>query len=107
MEQTAAAAESMRMQTAKLTEAVSAFRVEASTAPAMARAAARPAAPKPAAPAQPKAGGAPAAAKPAAKALPKAKPAVQAPAASVPAAAPKPAAMPTAAAAAEGDWETF
>ena len=107
VEQTAAAAESMRMQTAKLTEAVSAFRVEASAAPAMARAAARPAAPKPAAPAQPKAGGAPVAAKPAAKALPKAKPAVQAPAASAPAAAPKPAAMPTAAAAAEGDWETF
>ena len=116
VEQTAAAAESMRMQTAKLTEAVSAFRVDAAAAPALsARAAARPAAPKPGpTPAvRPKAANArvPApkpASSPAAAPKPTPAPAKAAHAAPSPAAvsAPKPkAAAP--APAEEGDWETF
>jgi methyl-accepting chemotaxis protein len=104
VEQTAAAAESMRMQTAKLAEAVSAFRVAgsasaapASRAPSAKAPALQPAAPKPAGPK-------PVAAKPAARAAAqKLEPALSPPA---PAPAPKAAPAP-APASAEGDWETF
>ena len=115
VEQTAAAAESMRQQTARLSEAVAAFRVDAGAAVSSQRpvvapraAAARvqaPAAPRPA----PKAS-----VKPPVKAAPKgapSKPAVAtvrpAPVAAqpVPAPAPKPAAASMSEA--EGDWETF
>jgi methyl-accepting chemotaxis protein len=94
VEQTAAAAESMRMQTAKLTEAVAAFRVEAGLAAAAPapRSAPKPA-PRPAA-------AAPRAVAPKPVAKPPA-PAVVAP----PPPAPKPAAP--APSEAEGDWETF
>jgi methyl-accepting chemotaxis protein len=102
VEQTAAAAESMRMQTTKLSEAVAAFRVEAGGAPAL-RSPARPA-PRPHAAAAPR----PAAFK--AKASAALKPAPRAPAKppSAPATAvlaPRPAAP--APSGAEGDWETF
>ena len=94
VEQTAAAAESMRMQTAKLSEAVAAFRVDAA-APASARGAPKPAprpavAPRPAAP------------------RPVPKPAAKAAAAqprSTP--APAPVAAGPAPSPGEGDWETF
>jgi methyl-accepting chemotaxis protein len=98
VEQTAAAAESMRMQTTKLTEAVAAFRVEAGSHAAAPRPAARVAGtPKPVA-------------KPVARSAPKtaAKPAAR-PAAPEPARAappPRPAA-PAPSAGGEGDWETF
>jgi methyl-accepting chemotaxis protein len=91
VEQTAAAAESMRMQTAKLSEAVAAFRVDASHAAAAPRSTLRPA-PAPRA-AAPKAAATPAAPRPAVQPRP------------APAAAPKPAAP--APSGAEGDWETF
>ncbi len=97
VEQTAAAAESMRMQTTKLSEAVAAFRVDAAPAPAAAAAAARSsprAAPRPAMAARP------AAARPASK--PAAKPAAQPRPAPVSASAAAPAPSTT-----EGEWETF
>ncbi|MFG6468532.1 methyl-accepting chemotaxis protein [Roseateles sp. BYS87W] len=111
VEQTAAAAESMRMQTAKLSEAVAAFRVDgsmgagASDVGASARRSA------------PKAGGAAASRKPmSAAASPRAKSSAPKPAPTpapaakaepaVSAAAPRPAPAP-APAGAEGDWETF
>jgi methyl-accepting chemotaxis protein len=92
VEQTAAAAESMRMQTAKLTEAVAAFRVDAGLAAAAPRSAPKPA-PRPAGP-PPKAAAPRPVSKPAAVAAP----------VSAPAAKPDPAPAPSAA---EGDWETF
>jgi len=111
VEQTAAAAESMRMQTARLSEAVAAFRVDASLAPAAPAARAAPrSAPRPAPQAAaPKPMGKLAAkpaikrtAKPvAASAAASARPA-PAPLAASPAPAPKPAVS-----GAEGDWETF
>ena len=95
VEQTAAAAESMRMQTAKLTEAVAAFRVDVGNASAP-RSAPRPA-PRPAA--APKA----AAPRPAAKpATPRPAPATAAVVAPTPKPAPAPAPSTS-----EGDWETF
>ncbi|MGM9485578.1 methyl-accepting chemotaxis protein [Roseateles sp. NT4] len=98
VEQTAAAAESMRMQTAKLSEAVAAFRVDASHAAAP-RSAPKPA-PRPAMAATKAAAPRPAAKPPAPKpvAQPRPAPAVAAPAPK--AAAPSPSG-------AEGDWETF
>ncbi len=95
VEQTAAAAESMRTQTGRLVEAVAAFRVDAGVQAAAPRSAPRPLAPRPAALAT-KAAPRPAAAP--ARAL------ATAPA---PAPSPKPAAAAPAATAAEGDWETF
>ncbi|MDR7272556.1 methyl-accepting chemotaxis protein [Pelomonas saccharophila] len=92
VEQTAAAAESMRMQTAKLTEAVAAFRVEAGLAAAPAPRNA----PKPAMVARPAA--------PKTAPRPAVRPAPQ-PAPAPVASAPKPAAA--APSPAEGDWETF
>ena len=99
VEQTAAAAESMRMQTAKLTEAVSAFRVDAGAAPVASRAAAKAPAAKASA-SKPAARPAVRASKP--PAASKAEPTVSAP-------VPRPSAPPPAPApaAAEGDWETF
>jgi methyl-accepting chemotaxis protein len=95
VEQTAAAAESMRMQTAKLTEAVAAFRVEAGMA----------AAPAPRTAHKPVAVTKPAAPKPALR--PAARPVAQAARAPAPVeTSPKPAAAP-APSQAEGDWETF
>ncbi|HEY8878986.1 MAG TPA: methyl-accepting chemotaxis protein [Roseateles sp.] len=94
VEQTAAAAESMRMQTAKLSEAVAAFRVDAGMAVPAPRSAPKPAA-RPAA-AAPKPVPKPPASQPVAQ--PRPAPAVAAPAPK--AAAPAPAE-------AEGDWETF
>jgi methyl-accepting chemotaxis protein len=113
VEQTAAAAESMRMQTAKLSEAVAAFRVDASHAAAPHRApkagnrlpgttpalkaagGAKAMAPRPATkPAQPRPAAAFAAATPKLAVKPAVKP------------APNPA-PPPATAASEGDWETF
>ncbi len=110
VEQTAAAAESMRMQTAKLAEAVAAFRVDGGAAPAAAapRPANRPAN-LPAAKPAPRVGPRPAAPAPraAAPARPAAVPAAAAATASrPPAPAPVSAAAP-APSAAEGDWETF
>jgi methyl-accepting chemotaxis protein len=100
VEQTAAAAESMRMQTAKLSEAVAAFRVDSSMPAPAPRSAPKPP-PRPAA-TSPKA----AAPRPVSK--PAIKPAsVAAPvAAPFVASTPKPASAP-APTAAEGDWETF
>ena len=124
VEQTAAAAESMRQQTDKLSEAVAAFRVEAGSATNAAvsasagwgakRPAVQPAA-RPSVAPRPTAMAAPPAAKPAAKPAFKAalkaaaKPAVKAAASSPTQAAMKPAAKPAPAAAtsSEGDWETF
>jgi methyl-accepting chemotaxis protein len=94
VEQTAAAAESMRMQTAKLVEAVSAFRVSGMAAPAVRSAPKAPVskpAPKPAAKGAARA----AAPTPAAPMAPSV-----APAPVKPSPAPAPAT-------AEGDWETF
>ncbi|MFG6415615.1 methyl-accepting chemotaxis protein [Roseateles sp. DC23W] len=106
VEQTAAAAESMRQQTSKLTEAVAAFRVDGNAAAAV-RSAPRPA-PRP-----PVAGPKPPAHKPAA--TPTSKPAMKPATKPVPktaaaapvAAAPAPRPAPPAPSAAEGDWETF
>jgi len=93
VEQTAAAAESMRMQTAKLAEAVAAFRVDA------AHAAAPRSAPRPTS--------APAEKPKVATFKPVAKPVAAPRPAPVVAAAPAPKAAAPAAASAEGDWETF
>jgi methyl-accepting chemotaxis protein len=105
VEQTAAAAESMRAQTTRLTEAVAVFRVDAGGMAAAVRTAApRPAAPRPAAAAPEPAASKPAAPRPVAAKLaprPVAKaspPPVQVPAPKGAAAAPS---------AVEGDWETF
>jgi methyl-accepting chemotaxis protein len=101
VEQTAAAAQSMRQQTGRLTDAVSAFRVDA-----------RPAAPRPAPATKPVRAAAPAAARPVTPARPR-PPVVKAPAARAApapgAAAPRPAAAPVAEAAttAEDNWVTF
>jgi len=103
VEQTAAAAESMRMQTAKLSEAVAVFRVEAGMSVA-ARGTPKPA-PRPAVVHKPVAH------RPAARPAPKSTPApskaeARPPATpAAPVAAPRPAAP--APSQAEGDWETF
>jgi methyl-accepting chemotaxis protein len=94
VEQTAAAAESMRMQSSRLSEAVAAFRVEAAAMPRNT--------PRPATPVRPFVPPRPAPAKLAPK--PAARPAAV-PAA--PKAPPAPQPAPPAPAAAEGDWETF
>ena len=114
VEQTAAAAESMRQQTARLSEAVAAFRIDAGAAAPSQRPAVAPraaaarvqasAAPRPA----PKAS-----IKPPVKAAPKApsKPAVAtarpAPVAARPAPVPAPKPAAASVSEAEGDWETF
>ncbi|HEY0957175.1 MAG TPA: methyl-accepting chemotaxis protein [Roseateles sp.] len=97
VEQTAAAAESMRQQSSRLNEAVAAFRVDGSAA-APVRSAPKPAprpAPKPAASSRP----------PAAKPL--SKPAVKAVATPQPAPVAPPKSAAPAPSASEGDWETF
>jgi methyl-accepting chemotaxis protein len=108
VEQTAAAAESMRTQTMKLTEAVAVFRVDAGMAAGARSASApvprpaashRPAAPRPALAA--KAATRPTPAKPRVEARPAAAPIASA----APVPAPRPAAPPPSPA--EGDWETF
>ena len=96
VEQTAAAAESMRMQTAKLTEAVAAFRVDSGVATTAApRGAPRPPAPKPSLKPAPM------------SATPKVAPRPAQSAAPVAPRPPAPAPRPAAPAEAEGDWETF
>jgi methyl-accepting chemotaxis protein len=111
VEQTAAAAESMRVQTTKLTEAVAVFRVDGGGMAPARSPAPRPAAPQPAIAAPKPAASKPAAARPvAAKPAPKpvAKasppPAARAPA---PVQAPAPKVAAAAPSGAEGDWETF
>ncbi|HEV6968378.1 methyl-accepting chemotaxis protein [Roseateles sp.] len=125
VEQTAAAAESMRMQTAKLAEAVAVFRVAAgaggspAAGPGLApkpspgsapRSPSRPApkpALKPSSRPSPKPASAQAAPRPMAAAAP-GKPASPAPVAPVPApVAPSRAASPAASSGDDGDWETF
>ena len=113
VEESAAAAESLKEQAQRLVEAVAVFRVSAHDSATAAKPAAAPkAAPTPAPPAQ---------AQPAAKAMPAAKPKATAPASRTPpkaapapaaqpaasAPAPRPAPAPAPATTAEGDWETF
>ena len=120
VEQTAAAAESMRQQTDKLAQTVSAFKLNEQGLSAARSPAARPAhspkpmpaaAPRPAAKAtpatyKPSPVAKPAAAKPAAALKPAVKPAAAMPSPAK-AAAPRPALAPVSAPAADGDWETF
>ncbi|MFT7721491.1 MAG: methyl-accepting chemotaxis protein [Roseateles sp.] len=99
VEESAAAAESLRVQAGQLAETVSAFKLDAVAAPAAKAAAKRPQQPQPkaAAPAQPKAAATPAAPRPGAR---------PAPAPTVAKAAPAPAPA-LATTADDGDWTSF
>ncbi len=104
VEQTAAAAESMRMQTTKLTEAVAVFRVDGGLVAAAPRSAPKPA-PRPAAPLKapaPRPAIKPVASKAGPAATHALAPALQPAPARAPVTAPAPAPS-----AGEGDWETF
>ncbi|MBA4216196.1 MAG: methyl-accepting chemotaxis protein [Methylibium sp.] len=121
VEQTAAAAESMRQQTAKLSEAVAVFRVDGGLGASPRAASPKPAAHRSAAPAgahRPAGSPKPAVQRPAALQQPPRRPVAAKPAQQVeaaplpPASAPPAAQMPApklaaAASGAEGDWETF
>ncbi|RZL35248.1 MAG: hypothetical protein EOP35_15030 [Rubrivivax sp.] len=102
VEESAAAAESLREQSARMAEAIGVFKLGGS---AHRSAPARAPAPRPAASAAPRPAPAPAARKPAA--APMARKAATAPAASAPAPRAAPAPAPATAAAGDSDWETF
>jgi methyl-accepting chemotaxis protein len=106
VEESAAAAESLREQSARMADAISVFKLSGASA-SRGFAAKTPVAPKKAASAPAKPAAAKPAAAPAPASTPVRAPAVAAPKASAPAPTPAPKAAPAPAPADDGDWETF